>query len=196
MMQPSVPLNIASQQSIKPQSSQAQAVKDSVSPSTVSNPSGIGSTQKTVPSAMAVRNHDYVGLIAKLRASRRDTRSLNSLGVCHLRTGDAAEAVRIFRGLVLQPGCTWERADVPLHYRRNFATALLMAGYPSGCRDVSRALPDQTHPRTRELLAAIANWQRSLGFWRRWDWRLNAIEPPNCVVPINFVPGEFDDDRF
>jgi hypothetical protein len=140
------------------------------------------------------RNRDYAAMIAKLKAGGRDAWSMDSLGVCYLRTGEVAEALRIYRSLVLKPGCTWERNDVPLRYRRNFATALLMSGIPSGCREVLRALPDQSDLRTRQLFAAIERWERSLSFFKRWDFRLNGIEPNGCVVPIDFEPGEFEDE--
>lgn len=136
---------------------------------------------------------DYAKLAAKLSASDRSPQTLNRLGVCHLRLGNASEAVRIYRGLVLQPGCTWERTDIPDVYRLNYATALLMAGQPAGCLDVlqSKALAD--HPRAMELRAAIKRWERSLGFFKRWDWRLNGVTPKGCHIELDFEPGEFEE---
>ncbi|TVP96980.1 MAG: tetratricopeptide repeat protein [Planctomycetaceae bacterium] len=154
----------------------------------------VGQTGPSAKAKACDRNRDYAAMIAKLKAGGRDAWSMDALGVCHLRTGEVAEALRIFRSLVLKPGCTWERSDVPLRYRRNFATALLMAGIPSGCREVLSALPDQSDPRTRQLLAAIARWERSLSFFKRWDFRINKIEPKGCTVPIDFEPGEFEDE--
>ncbi len=135
---------------------------------------------------------DYRRMAAKLVAAGRDPSTLNALGVCHMRLANVAEAVRIYRGLALQPGCIWERAGIPTVYKRNFATALLLAGLPGGCLSVLHALNEPKQPRTRELLAAIKTWEQSLPFFQRWDWRLNWVTPKNCSVPISFEPGEFE----
>jgi hypothetical protein len=135
--------------------------------------------------------NDYVKMGAKLAAVGRDPESLNALGVCHMRLGNVAEAVRIYRGLTLQPGCTWERADIPAVFKRNFATALLLSGLPGGCVSVLQSLEEFEHPRSRELFAAIKRWERSLSFIQRWDWRLNGVTPRDCRIPIDFEPGEF-----
>ena len=41
--------------------------------------------------------------------------------------------MRLYYGLVLNPGCTWMRPDLPLVYKTNYATALVLGGNPSGC---------------------------------------------------------------
>lgn len=152
-----------------------------------------GSSPPTPRSANAVAaDVDYAKMAAKLIAGGRDPSTLNALGVCHMRLGNTAEAVRIYRALALQPGCIWERAGIPAVYKRNFATALLLAGLPSGCLSVLHALDEPEQPRTRELLAAIKAWGDSLPFFQRWDWRLNWAAPKNCSVPISFEPGEFE----
>lgn len=151
-------------------------------------------TRPAVPTAITRNASRYVDRISKLRARGRDPVSVNELGVCYLRTGEVAEALRLFRGLALKPGCTWERSDIPELYRRNFATALLMSGLPSGCLAVLRELPDQSSPRTQQLYEAVRRWERTLSFWARWDWRWNAIEPKGCHVPIDFEPGEFAEE--
>lgn len=127
-----------------------------------------------------------------LRAANSNPTTKNALAVCLMRTGQVDEAVRILRSLTLNPGSTWERADVPSLYKRNFATALLMAGLPAGCLSVIRTLPDLSHPRCQEIEADVRAWARSLPFWKRWDWRLNQIEPKNAVIPLSFVPGELE----
>lgn len=116
---------------------------------------------------------------------------LNVRGVCLLRAGEAAEAILLYRTLVLQPGCTWTRLNLPLAYKRNFATALLMGGLPSGCLDILEELGIANDASVQHLHRAIRNWEKSLGFWSRWNWRINRIEPKVCHVPIDFVPGEF-----
>src|SRR5690554_839427 len=106
----------------------------SVGPAAVDTPSAAGTTRATDPprsaSERASQSHlpregtskpttatvDYARMMAKLSAGDRSPKSLNALGVCHLRLGNYSEAVRIFRGLTLQPGCTWEREDIPPVY--------------------------------------------------------------------------------
>ena len=130
-----------------------------------------------------------------LRAANANPTTKNALAVCLMRAGQVDEAVRILRSLTLNPGSTWERADVPSLYKRNFATALLMSGLPAGCLSVIRTLPDATHPRCQEIEADVRAWARSLPFWKRWDWRLNQVEPKNAVIPLSFVPGELETPR-
>lgn len=135
---------------------------------------------------------DYARLMTKLTTGDRSPKSLNALGVCHLRLGNYSEAVRIFRSITLQAGCTWERQDVPPLYRRNFATALLLDGLPAGCLAVLQSPDLADHPRSREIFASIKRWERSLPFFKRWDWRLNGVAPKDCHIPIDFEPGEFE----
>ncbi len=136
---------------------------------------------------------DYSRMAAKLSAGGHNPATLNALGVCHMRLGNIAEAVRLYRGIALQPGCTWERPDIPALYKRNFATALLLAGLPGGCVSVLQSLSEVDHWRSRQLFAAIKNWERSLSFIQRWDWRLNGVVPRDCCIEVNFEPGEFED---
>lgn len=116
----------------------------------------------------------------------------NALGVCLMRSGQIAESVRIFRNLVLNPGSTWERPELPDLYKRNFATALLLSGLPAGCLDVLRNAGQLQHPAAIQIRSAIKDWEKSLSWWRRWDWKLNLVEPPHCSVKIGFTPGEFE----
>lgn len=159
-------------------------------------PSPLGKTSQRSGSGAASEKDatsDYAKLAAKLSASDRSPQTLSRLGVCHLRLGNASEAVRIYRGLVLQPGCTWERTDIPPVYRLNYATALLLAGQPAGCIEVLQSKTLADHPRALELKAAIKRWERSLGFFKRWDWRLNGVTPKDCHIELDFEPGEFEE---
>lgn len=126
-----------------------------------------------------------------LRKAGPDFRFRNALGVCLLRVGRTADAVRIFRDIVLQPGCTWTRPGLPTVYKTNYATALLLSGRPSGCLEILAEVRKEANPTADRLRDAIARWQSTLSFWRRIDWRLNHVDPPNCQIPIDFPPGEF-----
>ncbi len=153
----------------------------------------------------ATRNEDVLAKVHKLVATRhydralqlinssgQDRRLLNAQGVCLLRLGSYAEAMRVYYGLVLNPGCTWLRPDAPLIYKTNYATALLLGGRPSGCLDILAELKAEQNETVQRLRAAIKQWEASLSFWRRLNWRLGRIEPANCVVPLSFEAGELE----
>jgi len=142
---------------------------------------------------LAHRN-ELQSAIELLTSAGTDVATRNALGVCLLRAGKIDNALRIFRGFVLGSGGVSERSDSPAIYKRNFATTLLLAGQVAGCLDTLRNSGDPEHPRAVEIRTAIKRWERSLSFFRRWDWKLNQIEPRNRRVEIDFVPGEFEFD--
>lgn len=139
-----------------------------------------------------IKKSDYSGAANLLAAAGRDTQVRSAQGVCLMRTGRAEAAVDLYRSFVLTPGTLLERADVSNVYKRNFATALLMKGLPSGALAVLKQTREPDHRNAVRLYTAIRQWEKSLSWWRRLDWKLNAIEPKNCHVPIDFEPGEFD----
>lgn len=116
----------------------------------------------------------------------------NALGVCLIRAGHVDKAVDVFRSFVLMPGTVLERSDVSNAAKRNFATALLMKGIPSGALSVLAEIRDPDHPMALRLEAAIKHWEKSLSWFRRLDWKLNGVEPANCRVILDFEPGEFE----
>ena len=139
-----------------------------------------------------VQRNEFSQAADLLRSAGQTPVTRNALGVCLMRAGKIDEALRIYRNLVLSSGSTWERTEVPSLYKRNFATALLLAGLPAGCLDVLRSAGEAEHPNTLRLRQAIKDWEKSLSFWRRWDWRLNQVVPAHCSIPITFTPGEFE----
>ncbi|MBX3435623.1 MAG: tetratricopeptide repeat protein [Pirellulales bacterium] len=115
----------------------------------------------------------------------------NALAVCLMRTGHVEEAVRILRGLVMQPGSTWMRKDRPVHLKVNFATALMLEGHTSGALEMLGDLEGETTPHVPLLRAAVQRWEKSLP-WLPWlDWKINRVAPHEKRVAIDFVPGEF-----
>jgi hypothetical protein len=137
---------------------------------------------------------DYDGAADLLAAAGRDIQVRNALGVCLMRLGRVDKAVEVFRSFVLMPGTVLERPDVSNACKRNFATALLMKGFPSGAMSVLAEIREPGHPVTLRLNCAIRRWEGSLSWFRWLDWKLNGIEPPMCQVPLEFEPGEFDFD--
>lgn len=138
------------------------------------------------------RPTDYAALAFQLLKAPRNDETLNRLGVCYLRLGKYDEAVKLYRQIALQAGGVCERTGLPELYARNFATALLLSGLPSGCLQVLRGLADQRHERVLALYAAVRAWERSLPFLKRWDWKLNSVDPANARVAIDFEPGEME----
>ncbi len=141
-----------------------------------------------------IQNRNYSKAANLLATAGRDAKVRNALGVCLMRMGKVDSAVEVFRSFVLMPGTVIERGDVNHASKRNFATALIMKGYPSGALDVLAETHDPDHPMAVRLREAIAQWEKSLPWLRWFDWKLNHIEPKNCHVPLTFEPGEFDFD--
>ncbi len=116
----------------------------------------------------------------------------NLLGVCWMRCGKSEQAVQLYRKLVLVPGSVQERHDIPDAYKRNFATALLLQGIPSGAMEILSAMRDSESLVSVRIRSAIIRWERTLSLFRWLDWKLNRIEPPGCHVPVEFEPGELE----
>ena len=129
-----------------------------------------------------------------LRSAGSDLQVQNAIGVCLLRLDRIEDANLLFRKLVLAPGCTWMRPNVPTIYKTNFATALLMSGQPSGCEEILADLGDPSHPSVQRLSKAIDQWVNSLTFWQKLNWWVGRIEPKTCHVHLDFVPGELEVD--
>jgi hypothetical protein len=123
-------------------------------------------------------------------AAGQDQELANAMGVCLMRLGRIEEAVRLFRMLVLAPGCTWPRPNLPNVYKTNFATALLLAGHPSGCVEILAEVRDERDAQVQRLRAAIRKWESELSFFQRLNWWVARVEPSGRPVPLEFEPGE------
>ncbi len=116
---------------------------------------------------------------------------INARGVCLMRLGRAEEAVRLFRSLVLTPNCTWMKADLPVIYRTNFSTALLLAGMPLGARETLAEIAEKSHPSVVRLQQALNSWEQQLGLWQRFCLKLGLA--PEAAVAVTFLAGDFVD---
>lgn len=142
----------------------------------------------------AITQEDYLAAISLLRQAGDDREIRNMLAVCLMRAGQARDAVQIYRQLVLVQGCTWIRPEIPDSYKRNYATALMLSGYPNGALEILRETDDVDDLVAVRIRVAIQNWVKTLSFWRRLDWKINRIEPPLANIPFEHVPGEFECD--
>ena len=141
--------------------------------------------------AIQMADHgDCQGALQLLRPQGHAPDILNAVGVCLMRLGKIDDALALYRGMVMKPGTTLVRPEVPTHYKLNFATALLLRGTPAGCLSVLSEVREPENPAVQRLHRAIKGWEAGLSFWRRWDWRINRIEPAKCRVVIDFPPGQ------
>ncbi|QDS93732.1 hypothetical protein FF011L_25050 [Roseimaritima multifibrata] len=142
--------------------------------------------------ARLVRQGEYTKAIDYLSALPKDPETSNAIAVCLLRDGQIDVALNRLRQLVTMPGSIVVRLNGNERHGRNFATALLMYGSPSGALDVLNDLRDQKDPRLCLLRQSINTWAKSLPFFRRLDWKVNRIEPQQCKIALDFEVGEFD----
>lgn len=130
----------------------------------------------------------YSDACDQLRTLSRSAIVNETLGVCLLRCGQYEQAVGAFRSIALSPGSTIVRLDASTSLKINFATALTLAGLPSGGLELLEGLRD---PDAMRLKAAINRWASTLSLLRWLDWKFSRIEPRGCCVPLDFEPGIF-----
>jgi hypothetical protein len=114
----------------------------------------------------------------------------NANGVCLLRLARAKEAVNLFRSIALSPGAVTIRADAPIVFKTNFATALLMHENLGGCLRVLHDINDEQDPTVRQLRAAIQRFRECLTLRKRMLWKMGV--PPDGPVPLDFTPGSLE----
>ncbi|MBB3205792.1 hypothetical protein FHS27_001596 [Rhodopirellula rubra] len=163
--------------------------------STRQNPSAAKGTEQEgdVPKRVIglIQKENYAAAYDAMRVLPRTPVLLHAMAVCALRMGKAADAVNLFRGMSVSAGTTILKPEVDDTLKVNYATALMLVGLPSGGLDILHELKDAEHPGAERIRSAIGQWANGLSFWRRWDWKLNRIDPPRCSVPIDFTPGIF-----
>jgi hypothetical protein len=118
--------------------------------------------------------------------------STNDKAVLLMRSGRFAEAIDILRKLVLNRDCVWMRKEIPLIYKTNFAMALLLGGFPAGCRSLLAELNDETIPAVIKMRMTLKNWEKSMTLWQRLNWRWMGIEPNNSQIQFDGLPGDFE----
>jgi len=117
--------------------------------------------------------------------------SLKNLhGVCLMRTGSTADAVRLYRQLVLSSNGVTLRPEAPTVFKSNFATALLLDGSVTGAEAVLQEAADESHPAVQRLRGAIARWRSGLSFWQRMQWRCGM--DPGRPIEVDFAPGDYE----
>ena len=114
----------------------------------------------------------------------------NLFGICLMRAGSAAEAVRVYRQLVISSNGVTIRPEAPTVFKTNFATALLLDGKVAGARGVLQEAADDSHPAVARLRAAISRWSSGLSVWQRILCGCGL--DPGRPVELDFPPGDFE----
>lgn len=113
----------------------------------------------------------------------------NARGVCLMRLGLTEKAIDLYRRLVLRKDSVCFRSDVPVVFKTNFATALLLSRNVSGCEAVLEELGNDSSPEVVKLRAALSRWRHSLNWVRRLLLALHGA-PSRQSIPLDFPPGD------
>ena len=113
----------------------------------------------------------------------------NAYAVCLMRAGETEKAVAVYRRLLLPDGGVVLHDDAPALHKTNFATALLLANNLTGCIEILNDMRAEENPSVRRLRNAIAQWARSVGWWRRLLVMRCDMRAKRPVV-LDFAPGE------
>jgi len=114
---------------------------------------------------------EYDNALEAIRRSRiKSPWMTNATGVCLLRKGEAKQAANLFHGLVSAAGGITMRADAPLVFKTNLATALLASENIFGCVSVLAEIGLVSDPKVLQVRETLANWKRSLPWWKRILW--------------------------
>lgn len=110
----------------------------------------------------------------------------NALAVCHLRLGNTARAVRLLRYIATDHASSELRADVPMVFKTNLATALLADGDAGGFLSTLDRLGGDDHPSGQRLRATAARWKESLTAWQKFWWNVGGFtpRPPRLDSPL------------
>jgi hypothetical protein len=123
-----------------------------------------------------------------LARTRHDAPMKNAQGVCLMRKGLAAEAVRVYRTLVLDNTGLFMKENLPTVYKTNYALALMLSGLATGGLDILKELAGDNHESVRKLQTVADAWKAKLSFAQKIGLRL-GLDPKRPVV-LDFPPGE------
>jgi len=142
--------------------------------------------------ASIIAQGDYNRALQWLQANGHGSSDQNDRAVCLIRLGRFTEAVEILRSLVCNFGCIWMRKEAPVVYKTNFALSLLLGGHPAGCKSLLGEINDETNAAVIKMRSIISNWESTMTFWQRINWRWLGIEPENVTVHFDGVAGDFE----
>jgi hypothetical protein len=105
----------------------------------------------------------------------------NAAAVCQLRLGNARTAVDVLHRLVVAGGL-FLRADAPVAFKVNFATALIADGNLSGGLRTLDEIRDEGNPVVQEIRDAVRRWEAEMTLGRRL-WYVLGGRPHRPFVP-------------
>lgn len=107
--------------------------------------------------------------------SKDDTDFSNLHGVCLMRCGNPEEAVKVYRNLVLTANKLELREDVPVIYKVNFATALLLSeSYSGGLRILNELTDNTSEPAVAQLQSAVDSWLKKFNLWQKLNFKIGG----------------------
>lgn len=109
----------------------------------------------------------------------------NAIAVCHMRLGKTRLAIDIYRRIALAGGLTLKE-DIPIIFKINFATALLINNNLSGYTATIAQSKAEDHPETIKLETEIQAWKSKMTVWQRIKLSLGLEPPP---IQLSFQPG-------
>ncbi|MCA9038779.1 MAG: hypothetical protein KDA65_00390 [Planctomycetaceae bacterium] len=115
----------------------------------------------------------------------------NARGVCLMRMKRYRESLDLFKSLVIPLNCTWMRPELPVIYRANLVTALILAQLPQGAHLALLEIQEQDHPSIIRLRQVMERWISQLSWpkWLQWKYGFDINEP----ISLDFPPGEIID---
>ena len=113
----------------------------------------------------------------------------NAQCVCFLRLGQIEAAVQGLRMICVTPHLSL-RPEVPLEFKVNFATALLLNGTVEGCLATLKEIGQDEHPSVQRLRQAIRAAKGSWPLGRRLLWQLGFGSAPR--VHLDYPAGELN----
>ena len=112
----------------------------------------------------------------------------NLAAVCLLRLKRPPEALDLLRPIIWSANGLELRSDVPIVFKTNFATGLLMQGHVSAALNILHAIGNDPHPAVARLRSAIDQWKGTLSFFGRCKQALGI--DPGHPISLDAVPGD------
>jgi hypothetical protein len=133
----------------------------------------------------------YQQALEAIPVDSREEELRNNRAVCLIRMHQFEWAIPILKELVISSHISMTRDNVPEYIKANYAVALFYGGLPGGANDMMTELSDSKLPAVGQLRSLMAQWTKSLGFWKRLDWKINGIAPKQRPLPPDLPLGQF-----
>ncbi|GAA4421599.1 hypothetical protein [Bremerella cremea] len=140
-----------------------------------------------------VASGDFAKALSLVQIPGTDILLKNAKGVCLLRLGKFDAAVTLYREIVFNAGCVWVRPEVPIFFKVNFATALVLSGNIDGGSNILAQSMDENNEAARRLRSCLQSWRRSYPLWKKIFWAVGLGPANTAPLTLDFEPGVFED---